>query len=207
MKKLYHDYVYDFDNKVFKGKFENMYRDEARLNFDSWFQEDQRHLKRQINKLLLSQYNFSLILDIGCGKGSFTHQLKRKNNEVIGIDISKTAIKIAKNRYPDIKFMVNDLNNTSRFMELGQNFKIENNLVCMVEVLSYIRNWKGILNILHKNFDYCLINLYLPPKPIGYIKKLSDLINHIKKFYLIEYEITINNQREIIILLKSKYYE
>jgi len=36
--------------------------------------------------------NFDSLLDIGCDKGVFTHLLKKRNNTVLGTDISETAI-------------------------------------------------------------------------------------------------------------------
>jgi ubiquinone/menaquinone biosynthesis C-methylase UbiE len=46
------------------------------------------------------------ILEIGCGQGFKSHVLSNnKKNLVVGIDLSKKDLKIAKKRYPDIKFM------------------------------------------------------------------------------------------------------
>lgn len=47
------------------------------------------------------------VLDIGCGTGFLTYELKKLSSkfEVIGIDISKTALKIARSKYKDIKFL------------------------------------------------------------------------------------------------------
>lgn len=48
------------------------------------------------------------VLDIGCGDGFFTSQLNNLNTvkNVTGVDISKTAIQIAKRRFPGIDFVV-----------------------------------------------------------------------------------------------------
>ena len=72
-----------------------MYQQESVDNFDSWHQDDSRQLNRHIAFSILNQYNFHNILDLGSGKGSHTHKLKRINNHVLGIDISKTAVNIA----------------------------------------------------------------------------------------------------------------
>ena len=55
-------------------------------------------------------WNFNSIIDVGCGKGSLTHLLKRNNNKVFGIDVPSTAIKRAKVRYPNIDFFKIDVN-------------------------------------------------------------------------------------------------
>lgn len=106
----YHKYVFDIEQRRFIGDFETMYRNEAKENFDSWHQDDTRQLQRKIDLAILEDYNFDKILDIGCGKGSLTHMLKKKNNQVRGIDISQTAINIATERFPDIDFEYLDIN-------------------------------------------------------------------------------------------------
>lgn len=49
------------------------------------------------------------IFDAGCGEGFYTHQYKTDNNQVYGIDISKSAVKIAAKRYKDSSFSVGTL--------------------------------------------------------------------------------------------------
>src|SRR3989338_2701270 len=104
MVAKYHKYVFDVAKRKFVGKFEEMYAREDKDNYDSWFQEDLSGLKYVISKAVLDQYNFNTILDIGCGKGAFTNLLKKKNNEVWGTDVSKTAIKKAQAKYTAINF-------------------------------------------------------------------------------------------------------
>lgn len=111
----YHKYVFDTDNRRFVGRFEEMYQQEKIANFDSWHQEDSRQLNRRIALEILNGYNFEKILDIGAGKGALTHQLKKLNNQVRGLDISPTAIEVARARFPDIEFDVTDVNDLPRF--------------------------------------------------------------------------------------------
>lgn len=108
----YHKYVFDTNNRRFVGKFEEMYQQERIANFDSWHQDDTRQLNRKIALEILGGYNFENIIDIGAGKGALTHQLKKLNNHVLGLDISPTAIEVARACFPDIEFdvaYVNDL--------------------------------------------------------------------------------------------------
>lgn len=46
------------------------------------------------------------ILDIGCGNGRMVEILEGKNVEYTGLDISEELIKIAKTKYPEMKFIV-----------------------------------------------------------------------------------------------------
>ena len=82
--KDYHSYVFDLENREFVGKFDEMYQAESEAGFDSWHQEGLRHLSKKICHLILNEYNFLSILDIGRGKGASTQFLKKKNNTVIG---------------------------------------------------------------------------------------------------------------------------
>jgi 23S rRNA (guanine745-N1)-methyltransferase len=66
-----------------------------------------------INKLLALYQEYAdkslPIFDAGCGEGFYTHQYKTDNNQVYGIDISKSAVKIASKRYKTSSFSVGTL--------------------------------------------------------------------------------------------------
>lgn len=49
------------------------------------------------------------VLDAGCGEGFYTHQHITDHNEVYGVDIAKTAMKIAGKRYKACHFSVGTL--------------------------------------------------------------------------------------------------
>lgn len=49
------------------------------------------------------------IFDAGCGEGFYTDQYKNNSNQVYGIDISKSAVKIAAKRYKNCNFSVGTL--------------------------------------------------------------------------------------------------
>jgi len=111
----YHKYVFNADKREFVGSFEEMYQNEQIDNFDSWHQEDSRQLQRKIALSILEEYNFQSIVDVGSGKGALTHLLKKRNNQVIGLDISPTAVEQAKARFPDIQFSSIDVNDSDKF--------------------------------------------------------------------------------------------
>jgi len=50
------------------------------------------------------------VLDIGCGNGALTFEIAKKAKKVVGIDLDKKNIKIAKKEYwaPNIKYLVGD---------------------------------------------------------------------------------------------------
>lgn len=52
-----------------------------------------------------------VILDIGCGNGALTYDVAKKAKKVVGIDLNKNNIAIAKEKYsvPNIEYMVGDV--------------------------------------------------------------------------------------------------
>jgi trans-aconitate methyltransferase len=109
-----HKYFFNTDNRLLVGEFEKMYQQEKILNFDSWHQDNSNQLNRRIALNILSNYNFERIVHIGVGKGVHTHQLKKLNNHVLGLDVSPTAIEVVNSRFPDIEFKVVDVNDLLR---------------------------------------------------------------------------------------------
>lgn len=178
----YHKYVFDIPNRKFVGSFEEMYKNEAVENFDSWHQDDTRQFHRLVVQLLLNRFNFNSILDIGCGKGAFTHQLKKENNYILGVDISPTALKIAAERFPDLDFACADINDLEEFKKL---FKGDRpfDIMLIMEVLSYCANWKEILAAGAGRTDYILISLFVPQNAIGFVKSHDELVEELNKYY------------------------
>lgn len=194
----YHKYVFDLKNKKFIGKFNEMYQREDVEDFDSWFSSDLTHLPKLISLAILNRYNFKNILDFGCGKGSFTHILKKRNNYVLGLDISKTAIKKAKVNYGNkIDFMVIQDNDFTSFVQ-KQKF----DLTIILETLSYIENWRKAIKDISKFSIYIYITLYIPANPIGFVKSFQELIDAIENYFNIEEKI-IYNDESIFILAKN----
>jgi 2-polyprenyl-3-methyl-5-hydroxy-6-metoxy-1,4-benzoquinol methylase len=195
MEKPYHKYVFDQKNRRLIGDFENMYQNEEIQSYDSWYQDDLNHLTKKLVSTLLARFNFASIVDFGCGKGTFTHLLQKENNEVIGIDISETAIKKARAKYPKIDFRVG---NSYSFEEIK-----DVDLVLAIEVLSYLENWKEVLTVISRKTKYFLISVYIPFDPIGYIKSIADLEQNLMQDFTIETKLIVNDNSSIF-LVKSK---
>ncbi|MFO7792699.1 MAG: class I SAM-dependent methyltransferase [Candidatus Saliniplasma sp.] len=52
------------------------------------------------------------ILDIGCGDGRDSYYLSRKDIDVVGIDLSKSMVELARKKYPDLAFFKEDMRDT-----------------------------------------------------------------------------------------------
>lgn len=207
--KKYQKFVFDLKNKRFIGDFETMYQKEEVDHFDSWGQDDDRQLQRLIIQDIFSLYNFDLIIDLGCGKGTLTHKLKKANNKVIGIDISKTAIKIAKAKYPDIIWYTGNLVDNKflkKFFNIVNKLNDESKvtLTFCSEILSYLKNWEQIISYSSKYSNYLLISTYIPPNPLGFVKDPNKLIEIIKESYNVIEIITLNMLENYIIFAESK---
>ncbi len=170
----YHKYVFDTQHQKFVGQFEQMYRGEELEGFDSWFERDLRPLRKAISQTILSQYQFSRILDVGCGKGTFTHLLKKQNNRVIGVDVSPTAIRKAKESFPDIEFRHMDVRDLAG---LHDTF----DLVVVMGTLAYVEDWPRLLETIAGMTRWCYVAEYIPPEPIGFVKSAGELIAEVEK--------------------------
>ncbi len=81
-----------------KDKLEE-YRDQLSLyqysDFEHRFRGDENRIREKLEKYYFHFENADNILDIGCGRGEFLEILKKNSKEGIGIDISKSMLKIA----------------------------------------------------------------------------------------------------------------
>lgn len=199
----YHAYVFDESSRRFVGRFEEMYRAEQRCGFDSWHQDDVRNLTKRICSEVTPGYNFDRILDVGCGKGAFTQLLKRHNNKVVGIDISESALAVARARCPDVEFVAVDAVGPSfDAAALGGPF----DLVVCLELLSYVESWRDLLGRFAAIGRYTLIGLYLPENPIGFVKSLADLVGACaERFDMLE-DIRLQVRRQIVLFMESRRF-
>jgi SAM-dependent methyltransferase len=77
----------------------------------------------------------SVILDVGCGNGHHVAKMAEENMNVIGIDISPSMIKKAKENYPALTFQVADALD-------GGKFKMNSftHILCMYFTIYYFRD-------------------------------------------------------------------
>jgi trans-aconitate methyltransferase len=200
----YHKFVFDSDKREFIGDFENMYAQESIQNFDSWHQDDSRQIQRNIVSNLLQEWQFPFTVDLGCGKGSFTHLLKKKNNDVLGLDLSNHAVSVASSRFPDIKFKQIDFSDLNKLNLIIKETKKRVNLFVCLECLSYLENWTEFLRLCAQRREFIIIALYLPENPIGFVNSREQLT----KEFLISFDplaiISLEISNFIVLFGKSK---
>lgn len=193
-KKTYHKYVFNVDKRKFIGNFEDMYKKES---IDPWNSSDLSSDAKKIHSAILSNYNFNSILDYGCGKGVFTHTLKKNDNKVYGVDISKNVIKKSKLMYGHLI----DFSTTSHSKWIKKKYDL---IICL-EVLSYVKKYKELLKKFSVTGNYLYLSLYIPKNPIGFVKTIDELINDLKLNYIIKSKILYNDE-SIFILAKSRLF-
>lgn len=195
MTEPYHRFVFDVEHQRFVGEFEQMYAAEDCEGFDSWHQDDDR-LSRRLALMVLAGHRFKRVLDFGCGKGAFTARLKRPDNDVLGVDIAPTAIAKAAARYPGC-----------RWMTLGphglDDIREDFDLAVAMEVLSYVEDWRAIIEKLATLADRLWIVLYLPPNPIGFVKSFDELREAVEWCATIERDLLIDGE-QLCVLARSR---
>lgn len=182
----YHRYVYQPDGSGFRGDFETMYQREDTESFDSWFQDDVTHLVRRLTLAILERYNFASVLDIGCGKGSFTHLLKKHNNVVRGIDISASAVSRAAARYPNIDFATANLNSLTHLDDGPYD------LVSAMAVLYYVERWRDVLRIVAANTSWFFASLYVPAGTQGFIATIDEFLGEVNGLFTPETVVVVD---------------
>jgi len=201
----YHKYVFDVEKRRFVGRFDEMYKNEEHEGYDSWWNSDLTTMSKRIHLAIINSYNFDSILDIGCGKGAFTHVLKKQNNVVVGLDISEEGIRKARTTYGRIvHFEVikdNDFKGFLNETDWGGGRGVD--LTVCVQTLSYIKNWKRVICDISSFSKYFYVALDIPNDPIGFVKNQTDLLDELTKYFDPEVKI-ICNDNDLFFLGKNK---
>jgi SAM-dependent methyltransferase len=118
--------------------------------FNSIAQEREKWNKRNYyyHKLLGKYYSYlipkkSKVLEVGCGNGDLLNSVNPGYG--VGLDISEELIKIARNKYPNYKFIVSDAEN----IEFGEKFDyvIVSDLIgFLLDIQNALKNIKKVCN-------------------------------------------------------------
>ena len=124
----YQEYV--FQNGKFIGDFESMYKDFD----DPWNQTTREEFAtdKAITLNLIKKFNFKRVIELGCGLGHFTNKIREIGVDVLGVDISKTAIEKARTKHPNGKFLQGDILD----FEIYKRYNPD--LIIMAEITWYV---------------------------------------------------------------------
>ena len=95
-----------------------------------------------IAKLLADVPPNALVVDIGCGNGSFISLFQNRGWQLYGSDFSPAGIEIAQATYPDIKF---SLGNAESMPEELTSKTGQFDVVLSTEVIEHVYNPRGLL--------------------------------------------------------------
>ena len=130
-----------------------------------------RHLRRII-KEMIRPLEFTSVLDVGCGQGSFLQELQSEfpNIEPYGIDISSSAVEMARKRVAGGRFCVLDI--TDKFLD------DKCDLVVCSEVLEHIPDDVSALHNLRKMAcKYLLVST-----PQGRMRQFERQVGHVRNY-------------------------
>jgi ubiquinone/menaquinone biosynthesis C-methylase UbiE len=94
---------------VDKQKEKEFFRKFAVCEYDTFTDEGYERLLREFEWLDPTQGEYCI--DLGCGTGAFTEKLLRYGLSLSGIDISPEMICYARTAHPQIKFIIEDIEN------------------------------------------------------------------------------------------------
>jgi 2-polyprenyl-3-methyl-5-hydroxy-6-metoxy-1,4-benzoquinol methylase len=104
------------------------------------------YLFRPVAELLVDIPPNALVVDIGCGNGSFLSLLQDRGWHLYGSDYSSSGIEIARANYPNIKF---SLANAESMPEELASRAGQFDLVLNTEVIEHVYNPRGLLKTCH----------------------------------------------------------
>lgn len=162
------------DNRLNKNEVESAYKEKLDVLFNLFE-------KYEINK-------DSKILDVGCGVGVFTAELKRRGyKNYVGIDLIQANITKLSQKYPDYKFIVKDIvkkriegeYDAVLLLSVTQHIVREKYFKFLLENIQNNLNGGGILFVNDKNRRERRANYIVR-------RKLEDYQKHLKKLSYLE---------------------
>ncbi len=172
----YQDFV--IKQGQFIGQFKQLYQ-----KFESPWSQNEISLSasRNMTVINLKRYKISSVLEYGCGLGYFSQMMfEVANCQIIGIDISETAIIKAKERFPHIDFKVGDIEQVVQFEGSGID------CILFPEITWYVLpKLDHFFSLLLKSFSgkYFFHNLVFYQNNtqmygVEYFKNLDEFINY-----------------------------
>ena len=185
LRKKMHQYT--ISNGKMVGNFEELYKDFKDPFLQSEKEKFETSKKAILNYCQLLQHGKKRnlkTLEIGCGFGQLSKDLKKLKFNAYGTDISKTAIKKAQ-KGSLVKFY------TSEFLNFKLYNKINPDIIILAEISWYVLpELKNFLQFIKKNFKnkYIIhtLAIYHPNKQ-QYGRKYFKNLKGILKFFDLEY--------------------
>jgi len=179
----YQDYVIK-DGK-FIGNFEQMYKDfeDPWRQLEGKFTDEEEIFKKWCTKMKNEKKN--RVIEIGSGLGRVTNFIKKQGLDILGIDISETAVKKAQERYPECNFIRGDI------LDFDIYLKFNPQIIILSEITWYVlEELDEFLNFLKEKFPKIVIIHFLSTYPNGIQKYGTDYfvdLNGILQYFNLNY--------------------
>ncbi len=142
-----------------------------------------KHKILQYEKFFLNNIKSKdAVLDIGCGNGFLAHALSQKAGNIIGIDISKKNIILAKKRFSsdNLEYIIGDAT--------AYDFKKNFDAIILSNVLEHIKDRVGFLQKIKKLAPKILIRVPLLTRDwLAVYKKENSMEYRLDNTHRIEY--------------------
>jgi predicted TPR repeat methyltransferase len=177
----YQDYVIK-DGKLV-GEFEQMYQDFD----DPWEQttREQWASEKAVAINLVQKFNAKRVIELGCGFGHYTKRIADIGVDVLGIDVSETAIQKARLLYPNLQFAVGDILD----FDLYRQYRPD--IIVMAEITWYVLDkldtfLKFVRSELPDTYLIHLLTTY-PPGVQQYGKDKFTNLDEIMRYFGMQY--------------------
>ena len=168
----YQDYVIK-DGKLI-GEFEEMYQD-----FDDPWEQTTREewaSEKAVALNLVNKINAKKVIELGCGLGHYTNKIHKLGVDVLGVDISKTAIEKARSTYNECNFVQGDILDFSIYK------KFQPDIILMAEITWYVLDkLDAFLEFLKSNLKNTYLCHLLTTYPEGTQKYGKDKFTNLQE--------------------------
>jgi len=106
---------------------------------DFWIKKNAFFYRNDTNYMKFLSVSNAKIMELGCGTGDLLNSLSPSYG--LGIDFSDKMIEIAKNKYPDLDFIIGDVEDDSIFNDLSQKF----DYIILSDLIGSIEDIQGLL--------------------------------------------------------------
>lgn len=173
-----------------------------------FFSKDYYHPLKERLAEIVKQYKPRTMIDLGCGEGYYTNYIYENYNcDIVGLDISKEAVRLASKANPDVKYVVGSV----------QDICLFNDSCDMISNLFTPLDLKEIKRVLKKDGHLVLVkvskNHLLELKQALYDevylndnKPLEDDSLKLVSSEVVEFRIFMDNNKDIVSLFGMTPY-